>query len=83
MIWGFYGHQGEEGQAKGHLEIHPCVLQDIGPLGPLPKENEKEEQGVEEKEEENAVDATVPMMIILSSISSFVDGRHFLKWLDL
>ena len=20
-----------------HLEIHPCVLQDIGPLGPLPK----------------------------------------------
>ena len=21
----------------GRLEIHPCVLQDIGPLGPLPK----------------------------------------------
>ena len=21
----------------GHKEIHPCVLQDIGPLGPLPK----------------------------------------------
>ena len=21
----------------GHLEIPPCVLQDIGPLGPLPK----------------------------------------------
>ena len=20
-----------------HLEIHPCALQDIGPLGPLPK----------------------------------------------
>ena len=22
--------------ASGRLEIHPCVLQDIGPLGPLP-----------------------------------------------
>ena len=21
---------------SGHMEIHPCVLQDIGPLGPLP-----------------------------------------------
>ena len=21
----------------GRMEIHPCVLQDIGPLGPLPK----------------------------------------------
>ena len=21
---------------SGRLEIHPCVLQDIGPLGPLP-----------------------------------------------
>ena len=20
-----------------HMEIHPCVLQDLGPLGPLPK----------------------------------------------
>ena len=26
-----------EGQTDGHLEIPPCVLQDIGPLGPLPK----------------------------------------------
>ena len=25
------------GGAYGRLEIHPCVLQDIGPLGPLPK----------------------------------------------
>ena len=23
----------------GHLEIHPCVLQDIGSLGPLPKKH--------------------------------------------
>ena len=22
---------------SGRMEIHPCVLQDIGPLGPLPK----------------------------------------------
>ena len=25
------------GRMDGRLEIHPCVLQDIGPLGPLPK----------------------------------------------
>ena len=25
------------GRTDGRLEIHPCVLQDIGPLGPLPK----------------------------------------------
>ena len=30
-----------EGRTDGRLEIHPCVLQDIGPLGPLPKK-EKE-----------------------------------------
>ena len=24
-------------QEDGRLEIHPCVPQDIGPLGPLPK----------------------------------------------
>ena len=24
-------------RTDGRLEIHPCVLQDIGPLGPLPK----------------------------------------------
>ena len=26
-----------DGRKDGHLEIPPCVLQDIGPLGPLPK----------------------------------------------
>ena len=26
-----------EGQKDGRLKIPPCVLQDIGPLGPLPK----------------------------------------------
>ena len=28
---------GTDGPTYGCLEIHPCVLQDIGPLGPLPK----------------------------------------------
>ena len=28
---------GGDVQTDGRLEIHPCVLQDIGPLGPLPK----------------------------------------------
>ena len=36
---------------SGRMEIHPCVLQDIGPLGPLPKK-EKEKGGEEEEEEE-------------------------------
>ena len=26
-----------DGRTYGHLEIYPCVLQDIGPLEPLPK----------------------------------------------
>ena len=29
------------GRMDGHKEIHPCVLQDIGPLGPLPKKRGK------------------------------------------
>ena len=28
-----------DGQTDGRLEITPCVLQDIGPLGPLPKKD--------------------------------------------
>ena len=47
-IWGLRSFGGE-GQTYGgmyrwtdrHLEIHPCVLQDIGPLGPLPKKLKK------------------------------------------
>ena len=44
LIWGLRG--ASEGDVRmdgrtdvrtyGRLEIHPCVLQDIGPLGPLP-----------------------------------------------
>ena len=30
-----------DGRMYGHLEIHPCVLQDIGPLGPLPKKGDR------------------------------------------
>ena len=28
-------------RTDGRKEIHPCVLQDIGPLGPLPKKEQK------------------------------------------
>merc|ERR1712105_209919 len=34
----------------GHKEIHPCVLQDIGPLGPLPKKEKKKAKETEKKE---------------------------------
>ena len=33
-----------EGQKDGCLEIPPFVLQDIGPLGPLPQKGRKKEQ---------------------------------------
>ena len=42
LIWGLRGALGRGtdgrtyGRTYGRLEIHPCVLQDIGPLGPLP-----------------------------------------------
>ena len=28
-------------RTDGRKEIHPCVLQDIGPLGPLPKKDDE------------------------------------------
>ena len=28
-----------DGQMEGQMDIYPCVLQDIGPLGPLPKKD--------------------------------------------
>ena len=28
----------------GHLEIRPCVLENIGPLGPLPKKRKKKKK---------------------------------------
>ena len=30
-----------DGRTDGRMEIHPCVLQDIGPSGPLPKKRKK------------------------------------------
>ena len=35
---------GTEGRKDGRLEIPPCVLQDIGPLGPLPKKKERKRE---------------------------------------
>ena len=32
-------------RTDGRKEIHPCVLQDIGPLGPLPKKGDKHFSG--------------------------------------
>jgi len=29
-------------RTDGRKEIHPCVLQDIGPLGPLPDKKDRE-----------------------------------------
>ena len=34
-------------RTDGRKKIHPCVLQDIGPLGPLPKKNVKESRQIE------------------------------------
>ena len=34
-----------EGRKDGRLKIPPCVLQDIGPLGPLPKKLKQVAQG--------------------------------------
>ena len=33
------------GRTDGRKEIHPCVLQDIGPLGPLPKKGKQRTVG--------------------------------------
>ena len=49
VLWGPDGQQGgmngrmdgrTDGRKDRRKEIHPCVLQDIGPLGPLPKKPE-------------------------------------------
>ena len=33
-----------DGRTDRRMEIHPCVLQDIGPLGPLPKKKERKKE---------------------------------------
>ena len=35
----------QDGRKDGHWEIPPCVLQDIGPLGPLPKKENQLPKG--------------------------------------
>ena len=43
---------GGDGRTYRRVEIHPCVLQDIGPLGPLPKkgnENERKNKQTNER----------------------------------
>ena len=40
--WPAGGDVRTEGRTDGRLEIPPCVLQDIGPLGPLPKKDCKD-----------------------------------------
>ena len=42
------GDRGTDGRTDGCLEIPPCVLQDIGPLRPLPIE------GIQERKTKNA-----------------------------
>ena len=37
------GNVWTDGRTYGCLDINPCVLQDIGPLGPLPKKIETKE----------------------------------------
>ena len=39
LIWGLRKTSEGDVHTDGHLEIHPCVLQDIGPLGLLPKKD--------------------------------------------
>ena len=40
-LGGLGGDGRMDGRTYGRLEIHPCVLQDIGPLGPLPKKEKR------------------------------------------
>ena len=37
------------GWMYGRKEIHPCVLQDIGPLGPLPKKEKMKKKNEKKK----------------------------------
>ena len=43
------GLRGGDVRTYGRLEIHPCVLQDIGPLGPLPKKLKNVKKVIVEK----------------------------------
>ena len=45
-----------DGRTNRHLEIHPCVLQDIAPSGPPPKK--EEDEGKTEVMEEKKAEKT-------------------------
>ena len=44
---------GTDGRTDGRMEIPPCVLQDIGPLRPLPKKDGKRERERGREREKN------------------------------
>ena len=44
------GDRWKDGRTDICLEIPPCVLQDIGPLGPLPKKEEEKKKKKKRKE---------------------------------
>ena len=44
---------GMDGWTDGRLEIPPCVLQDIGPLGLLPKKGKEQEEEQEKNRRKN------------------------------
>ena len=50
---------GTEGRKDGHMEIPPCVLQDISPLGPLLKRKKRiqgrKESGKEESKKQGRI----------------------------
>ena len=48
LVWVLDGPGGGNRRKDGRLEIPPCVLQDIGPLGPLPKKVRKRKITIEE-----------------------------------
>ena len=45
--WEFEAKEAAGGDVRMYrlLEIHPCVRQDIGPLGPLPKKGKRKKYG--------------------------------------
>ena len=43
----------KDGRTDGRLEIPPCVLQDIGPLGPLPKKDRKKRKDNDDDDDDD------------------------------
>ena len=49
------GEKETDGRTDGHMEIHPCVLQDIGPLGPLPKKDKGKKKKKKKKKKQEVL----------------------------